>query len=341
VESKKLAEALSQWRSLAVRIGELEEANRKLKTQARLMQEELRLLPLAISLVKQSLISIEKYYEETQDTETQDTGTSSAHGPKADHHQNSGGSHVGSRRGNSKRKERRVDRNEGQDRNKESATSAQRLPASALCGQDRSEVPSGGVGQNGVDRTINAETPGRLEIKSELNETKRFLFRLESAIQDIQRSRGLVTEGKQKLTFRDLGKLLAETDDSLIGLRDRAILLLGWFACTIRRSELVGLSVSDLRFTKTDLRIGAQLILRQDDSEICPVGNLEKWIKSAGIAGGPLFRSINRHGQVQAGRLSGIDVARIVKKLAGRAGLDAAKYAANSLLLVLVRNGPP
>jgi hypothetical protein len=44
-----------------------------------------------------------------------------------------------------------------------------------------------------------------------------------------------------------------------------------------------------------------------------------------------LFRSINRHGQVQPGGLSGIDVARVVKKLAERAGLDAAKYAGHSL----------
>jgi integrase len=34
---------------------------------------------------------------------------------------------------------------------------------------------------------------------------------------------------------------------------------------------------------------------------------------------------------VQAGRLSGVDVARVVKKLALRAGLDAAKYAGHSL----------
>src|SRR5215471_16424832 len=44
-----------------------------------------------------------------------------------------------------------------------------------------------------------------------------------------------------------------------------------------------------------------------------------------------LFRSISRHGDVQAGRLSGLDVARVVKKLAERAGLDAAKYAGHSL----------
>jgi integrase len=44
-----------------------------------------------------------------------------------------------------------------------------------------------------------------------------------------------------------------------------------------------------------------------------------------------MFRSISRHGQIRAGRLSGMDVARVVKKLAKRAGLDAAKYAGHSL----------
>jgi integrase len=49
------------------------------------------------------------------------------------------------------------------------------------------------------------------------------------------------------------------------------------------------------------------------------------------IAAGPLFRPITRHGRLQSGRLSGIDVARIVKKLATRAGLDPANYAGHSL----------
>ena len=48
-------------------------------------------------------------------------------------------------------------------------------------------------------------------------------------------------------------------------------------------------------------------------------------------ASGPLFRSINQHGRVQPGRLNAIDVARVVKKLVLRAGLDPAKYAGHSL----------
>ena len=49
------------------------------------------------------------------------------------------------------------------------------------------------------------------------------------------------------------------------------------------------------------------------------------------MASGPVFRAVSRHGQVQASALSGIDVARVVKKLARRAGLDSAKYAGHSL----------
>jgi integrase len=58
---------------------------------------------------------------------------------------------------------------------------------------------------------------------------------------------------------------------------------------------------------------------------------VQAWIEQGGFTAGPLFRSINRHGQVQAGRLAGIDVARIVKKLAERAGLDATQFAGHSL----------
>jgi integrase len=65
--------------------------------------------------------------------------------------------------------------------------------------------------------------------------------------------------------------------------------------------------------------------------ETCPVRTLQAWIEQAATTRGPLFRSINRHGQVRAGRLSGIAVAHVVKKLVERTGLDAAKYAGHSL----------
>src|SRR5216683_509664 len=64
---------------------------------------------------------------------------------------------------------------------------------------------------------------------------------------------------------------------------------------------------------------------------VCPMRMLQTRIEQAALSNGPVFRSINRHAQVKAGRLSPADVARIVKKLAERAGLEAAKYAGHSL----------
>jgi integrase len=87
-----------------------------------------------------------------------------------------------------------------------------------------------------------------------------------------------------------------------------------------------------LRRSKTDQQgAGRKIgIPYGSNPETCPVRTVQAWLE-AGVGTGPLFRSINRHGQVGPGGLSGIDVARVVKKLAERAGLDAGKYAGHSL----------
>ena len=88
-----------------------------------------------------------------------------------------------------------------------------------------------------------------------------------------------------------------------------------------------------LRRSKTDRESAGRKIgiPYGSNPETCPVRILQAWIEQAGISAGPLFRSVSRHGRVQPGRLAGIDVARVVKKLAERARLDAAKYAGHSL----------
>jgi integrase len=93
-----------------------------------------------------------------------------------------------------------------------------------------------------------------------------------------------------------------------------------------------GLTVM-LRRSKTDQHgLGRKIgIPYGANPDTCPVRTVQAWIEQTGIAGGPLFRSINRHGKIQDGGLSGIDVARVVEKLAERAGLDSSKYAGHSL----------
>jgi integrase len=112
------------------------------------------------------------------------------------------------------------------------------------------------------------------------------------------------------------------TDGGLIGVRDRALILFG-FAGAFRRSELVALDVEDCAFGKDGLKVTLRRSKSDQDGagreigvsfgsnpETCPVRTMQAWLEQAGINAGPAFRSINRHGQVQPRRLSGISISR-------------------------------
>jgi site-specific recombinase XerD len=164
-----------------------------------------------------------------------------------------------------------------------------------------------------------------------------------NTMKGVRRTVGVAPVQKSAALTDDVRAMLDATDAGMIGIRDRAIILLG-FAGAFRRSELVGLNAEDCTFSKDGLTItlrrsktdqegtGRKIgIPYGSNPETCPVRVLQAWTEQASITSGPLFRSVSRHGQVQPGRLSGVDVARIVKKLAERAGLDATKYAGHSL----------
>jgi integrase len=159
----------------------------------------------------------------------------------------------------------------------------------------------------------------------------------------IRRTMGTAPAQKAPALTDDIRAMVEATDAGMIGLRDRALILLG-FAGAFRRSELVGLNVEDCAFRKDGLTIALRRSKTDQEGvgrrigipyganpETCPVRTVQSWLEQAGVSTGPVFRSINRHGHVQPGGLSGIDVARVVKKLAERAGLDAVKYAGHSL----------
>jgi site-specific recombinase XerD len=164
-----------------------------------------------------------------------------------------------------------------------------------------------------------------------------------NTLKGIRRTFGTAARQKSPTLTDDIRAMVDATDAGLIGARDRALILLG-FAGAFRRSELVGLDIADCAFGKDGLTVTLRRSKTDQDGagrkigipygsnpETCPVRTIQGWIETAALSDGALFRSINRHGQVAAGRLSGIDVARVVKKLTERAGLDAAKYAGHSL----------
>ncbi len=166
---------------------------------------------------------------------------------------------------------------------------------------------------------------------------------VKNTFKGIRRTLGTAPVQKTAALTEDIRAMVAATDVGIIGARDRALILLG-FAGAFRRSELVGFDVEDCSFGRDGLVVTLRKSKTDQNGEgrkigvpfggnpdTCPIRNLQSWLELAGITTGPLFRSISRHGQVQAGRLGGLDVARIVKKLVGRAGLDAGKYAGHSL----------
>jgi integrase len=133
---------------------------------------------------------------------------------------------------------------------------------------------------------------------------------------------------------------MVETLDrgSLRGLRDRAMLLIG-FAGGLRRSEIVGL---DLKADQTEdgrgwieiLDKGMLVTLRgktgwreveigRGSSDItCPIAAVETWVKFAKLAHGPLFRRVTGQGKaVGPDRLNDKEVARLVKRAAMAAGV--------------------
>jgi site-specific recombinase XerD len=138
-------------------------------------------------------------------------------------------------------------------------------------------------------------------------------------------------------------------EGTLIGLRDRALLLFG-FAAALRRSELVALDVADvtetadglklrIRKSKTDQEAAGRVIGIPYGShrQTCPVRAWRDWLGASGISGGSAaWRPINRHGHLADTRLSDKAVALIVKRSAERAGLDPTEFSGHSLRAGLV-----
>jgi site-specific recombinase XerD len=164
-----------------------------------------------------------------------------------------------------------------------------------------------------------------------------------NTMKGIRRTLGVAPAQKTPALTDDIRAMVDAAGNGIIGLRDRALILIG-FASALRRSELVGLDVADCPFGKDGITITLRRSKTDQDGvgrkigipygsnpETCPMRVLQAWMEQAGINAGPLFRPISRHGHVQPGRLSGIGVARVVKKLAERAGLDPARYAGHSL----------
>jgi integrase len=154
----------------------------------------------------------------------------------------------------------------------------------------------------------------------------------------IRRRHGHPPSQKAAIFADELLAMLATLDMDLRGLRDRAILAIG-FAGGLRRSEIVGLDCGPRQTEDGSGWVeffpeGALLTIRGKtgwrDVEIgrgsrpdtCPVALLETWLRLGRISHGPLFRPIARkNGGVSGARLTDKHVVRLVKTCALAAGL--------------------
>ncbi len=147
-----------------------------------------------------------------------------------------------------------------------------------------------------------------------------------------RRDKGATRRRKAALVDADLVAILKRMGGTLPELRDRLILLLG-FAGGLRRSEIAGLDVTHVEFSKA----GALLYLPHSkggdpDSDVevplaragrailCPVRALKDWLEASGFTEGPLLRSIDRFGNMSDGRLTDVSIRRIVIARAKAAG---------------------
>jgi integrase len=159
----------------------------------------------------------------------------------------------------------------------------------------------------------------------------------------IRRRLGVAQDQKHPVTAREIRQMIDVLPSGLLGLRDRALITLG-FAGGFRRSELVALNCDDLRFvdeglealvrrSKTDQE-GAGLlkvIAYGSDPASCPVRALKDWLELAAIGEGPVFRPINRHEQIADKRLTDFAVAFVIKRVAKKAGLPTPQLSGHSL----------
>jgi integrase len=145
---------------------------------------------------------------------------------------------------------------------------------------------------------------------------------------------------KEAILAKDILAMVATLPYDLRGLRDRAILLLG-YAGGLRRSEIVRLDVHkddtpDSGGWVEIMEKGALLTLnaktgwreveigRGSKEKTCPVHTLEQWLHFAKIDFGPVFVGTSRDGKrALETRLNDKHVARLVKRTVLDAGIRA------------------
>ncbi len=168
-----------------------------------------------------------------------------------------------------------------------------------------------------------------------------------ATLRGLARLKGTAPRRVMALRESHIEAMLARCAETLIGIRDAAILSLG-FAAALRRSEICALRVSDIRIiappdegqkrmiltirrSKTDQIGKGQTIPVPEGKAIRPIQRLERWLFESGITRGPLFQSMKRGGRLQRKPLHHSDIPRLLKHYVSLIGLDPKLVSGHSL----------
>lgn len=162
--------------------------------------------------------------------------------------------------------------------------------------------------------------------------------RIAAALAGIRQVHARPPTQKAAILPQDLFAMLDTLGRDLRGLRDRAILLIG-FAGGLRRSEIVSIDLGKQDPPRSGgwidiVEDGAVITLRGktgwrevevargSSDQTCPIYALTQWLHFAKIDFGPIFIGVTRDGRKTTGkRLSDKHVARLVKQTVKAAGL--------------------
>ena len=172
--------------------------------------------------------------------------------------------------------------------------------------------------------------------------------KVNAVLKGLARMRGAAPRRVQALREYHILCMLEQCGKSLIGLRNAAIISLG-FSAALRRSEICALTIDDIeiippldgddtrkmlvhiRKSKTDQQGKGQRIAIPEGRRIKPIQRLEDWLQASGITQGYVFQTMWRGGGLRGRPLHHSDIPRLVKRYAEAIGLNPGEIAGHSL----------
>ena len=166
--------------------------------------------------------------------------------------------------------------------------------------------------------------------------------RVKGVMRGIERDQGIAQKQAAPVGLSDLRKACSALGEERIDLRDKALLLVGYFGA-FRGSELVGLNVENVYTNRSKLVIeikksktdqvgrGALVQIPSRVDELCPVKAIEEWQRGLRRREGALFPGINRHGKAGLTPMNLRSLSRVILKRLESAGIKTEGISSHSL----------